>query len=49
MTSYTVDPRLDAYIDGLPEWQPRICQRVREPVHPAEPEVVETIKRTMQP
>jgi hypothetical protein len=47
--SYTRDPRVDAYIDALPEWQQEICQRVRDLVHAADPEVVETIKRTVQP
>jgi hypothetical protein len=27
---YTVDPRVDTYIDRLPEWQQKICQQVRE-------------------
>jgi hypothetical protein len=47
--SYQVDPRVDAYIDALPEWQQAICHEVRELVHGADPEVVETIKRTVQP
>jgi hypothetical protein len=44
-----VDPRVDAYIDKLPGWQQDVCQRVRELVHAADPEVTETIKRTVQP
>jgi len=47
--TYTVEPRVDAYIDALPEWQQAICREVRELVHAADPEVVETIKRTRQP
>jgi hypothetical protein len=47
--AYEPDPRVDAYIDGLPDWQRSICQKVREPVHAADPEVTETIKRTVQP
>ena len=47
--SYTKDPRVDTYIDALPEWQQAICQEVRDLVHEADPEVVETIKRTVQP
>jgi hypothetical protein len=47
--SYIVDPRVDAYIDALPEWQQAICHEVRDLVHAADPEVVETIKRTVQP
>jgi hypothetical protein len=40
---------VDAYIDGLPPWQQVICQRVRDLVHAADPEVQETIKRRVQP
>ena len=47
--SYAKDPRVDDYINRLPEWQQAICQEVRDLVHGADPEVVETIKRTVQP
>jgi hypothetical protein len=47
--TYQKDPRVDAYIDPLPAWQRAICQEVRDLVHSAEPEVEETIKRTVQP
>jgi hypothetical protein len=43
------DPRVDAYIDALPDWQQSICREVRALVHAADPEVAETIKRTRQP
>src|ERR671926_133802 len=43
------DPRVDAYIDALPQWQQAICREVRDLVHEADPEVAETIKRTVQP
>jgi hypothetical protein len=43
------DPRVDAYIDALPAWQQGICQRVRDLVHAADPDVKETIKRRVQP
>jgi hypothetical protein len=46
---YAKDPRVDAYIDELPDWQQQVCHRVRDLVHGADPEVVETIKRTVQP
>jgi hypothetical protein len=46
---YTADPRVDAYINALPEWQQAVCREVRELVHSADPEVTETIKRTRQP
>jgi hypothetical protein len=48
-TPYDADPRVDAYIDALPQWQQAICREVRELVHAADPEVAETIKRTRQP
>jgi hypothetical protein len=44
-----MDPRVDEYIDGLPEWQQAVCREVRELVHAADPEVEETIKRRVQP
>jgi hypothetical protein len=47
--TYEADPRVDDYIDKLPSWQQEICREVREIVHDADPEVVETIKRTVQP
>jgi hypothetical protein len=47
--AYVKDPRVDAYIEALPEWQQAVCQEVREVVHGADPEVTETIKRTVQP
>jgi hypothetical protein len=47
--TYVADPRVDAYIDALPDWQAAICRQVRELVHSADPEVVETIKRTDRP
>jgi hypothetical protein len=47
--AYAADPRVDAYIDALPDWQQTICREVRELVHAADPEVIETIKRTRQP
>jgi len=47
--TYQVDPRVDDYIDRLPQWQQDICHAVRDLVHAADPEVVETIKRTVQP
>lgn len=47
--SYEADPRVDDYIDRLPDWQQEICHEVRALAHEADPEVVETIKRTVQP
>ena len=47
--SYDEDPRVNAYIEALPAWQQRICRRVRDLVHGADPAVIETIKRGTQP
>jgi hypothetical protein len=47
--SYARDPRVDDYIDALPDWQRAICREVRDLVHAADPAVVETIKRSVQP
>lgn len=42
-------PRVDGYIDALPPWQQAIGHEVRNLVHAADPEVEETVKRTVQP
>jgi hypothetical protein len=47
--TYEKDPRVDAYIDALPEWQQAICRQVRDLAHRANPAVVETVKRRVQP
>jgi len=49
MPSYVPHPGVDAYIAGLPAWQREICHRLRELAHAADPEVEETVKRTVQP
>jgi hypothetical protein len=46
---YLKDPRVDAYLAGLPAWQRGILGRVRDLVHEADPAVEETIKRSVQP
>src|SRR4051812_32989286 len=47
--TYEKDPRVDAYISALPDWQQAVCREVRDLVHAADAEVEETIKRTRQP
>jgi hypothetical protein len=49
MSAYATDARVDEYIAALPDWQRDICRRVREVAHAADPDVIETIKRTRQP
>jgi hypothetical protein len=46
---YHRNPRVDEYIDALPEWQQAICAEVRDLVHAADADVEETIKRRVQP
>jgi hypothetical protein len=47
--TYTADPRVDAYIDALPDWQQAICHEVRQLIHAVDGDVTETIKRTDRP
>jgi hypothetical protein len=47
--TYVSDPRVDRYIAALPRWQQDICAGLRDLVHAADPEIAETIKRTVQP
>ncbi len=47
--AYPTDPRIDAYIDALPDWQQAICRQVRDLIHAADDEVTETIKFTNRP
>ena len=46
---YIADARVDAFIDGLPDWQQVICREVRDLIHAADSEVAETIKRGDRP
>src|SRR5207253_11071382 len=43
------DPRVDRYIDALPDWQQAICRQLRDLIHATDPELTETIKRTVRP
>jgi hypothetical protein len=47
--TYPTDPRVDTYIEGLPDWQQAICRELRDLIHAADPEIAETIKRTSRP
>lgn len=49
MTGYQRHPRVDAYLDALPDWQRQICQQLRDLIHAADPQIQETIKRRVQP
>ena len=48
-SNYDRDPRVDAYIAGLPEWQQEICGGLRDLIHRVDPEMSETIKRSDRP
>jgi hypothetical protein len=47
--AYARDPRVDEYIDALPDWQQAICREVRDLIHAADEEVAETIKFRNRP
>jgi hypothetical protein len=47
--SHQTDKRVDDYIDRLPDWQQAICRELRDLIHATDPEMTETIKRTVQP
>jgi hypothetical protein len=42
-------PRVDAYVADLPDWQRAICEQLREMIWATDPDIEETIKRTVQP
>ena len=44
VVDHATDPRVDAYIDALPQWQQAICRELRGLVHATDPDVTETIK-----
>jgi len=43
------DPRVDEYLDALPDWQRRLCRQLRDLIHAADPEISETVKRGVRP
>ena len=47
--TYEKDPRVDRYLDALPDWQREILGQVRDLLHEADPDLEETIKRSVQP
>ena len=49
MGNYVHHPGVDSYINALPEWQQALCGELRDVIHEAEPDIVETIKRRVQP
>jgi len=46
---YRKDSRVDDYIDALPKWQRDVCHELRDLIHAADPDVTETIKRSVRP
>ncbi|MGO4587362.1 DUF1801 domain-containing protein [Paenarthrobacter sp. 2TAF44] len=49
MGNYARHPGVDSYMDALPDWQKAVCEELRDVIHEAEPDIVETIKRRVQP
>jgi hypothetical protein len=43
------NPDVDEYISSLSQWQQAVCQRVRDLIHQAEPDIVEEIKFKNRP
>jgi hypothetical protein len=43
------DQRVGEYMAGLPDWQQAIGRQLRDLIHAVDPEIAETIKRTVQP
>ena len=41
--------QIDVFINALPVWQQKICLRIRQLVHEAEPSIEKTIKRSDRP
>ncbi len=46
---HTQDPRIDTYLSTIPSWQKEVFTKARMLIRQADPEVVETIKRTTLP
>ena len=42
-------PGVDAYIAGLPAWQQEVCRQLRQIIRKADPDIEETLKRSVQP
>ncbi len=42
-------PGVDAYIAALPAWQRDLCRDLRQMIWEADPDITETIKRSVQP
>jgi hypothetical protein len=49
MTLERAHPGVDLYLDRLPPWQQEICRELRTIIWAADPEIEETIKRSVQP
>jgi hypothetical protein len=45
----TSDQRVDDYLARLPPWQQDLCTELRRVIRKADPQIEETIKRTVQP
>jgi hypothetical protein len=42
-------PGVDAYIARLPPWQQDVCREVRDIIWQSDPDIEETVKRSVQP
>ena len=48
-SAYDRDPGVDEYLDALPDWQRRLCHQLRDVIHRADPDIIETVKRKVRP
>jgi hypothetical protein len=49
LSNYQRHPGVDDYLDALPDWRGELCRELRDLIHAAEPDIQETIKRSVQP
>lgn len=49
MSDANAADKIDDYIQALPDWQQRICNKARLLIHQADPAIVEEIKFTNRP
>jgi hypothetical protein len=47
--AHRAHPGVDAYLERLPAWQQHVCRHLRELIWSADPDIEETIKRSVQP
>jgi hypothetical protein len=49
VSAYDRHPGVDEYLAGLPPWQRRLGEQLRDLIHQADPEIEETVQRRVRP